>query len=157
MCSPLPREMCHVCDAGACPLGKTVLSLCVSAPRVSTRASLSTTFDLVASGHPSQGSIRSSPIVCGKGRIPPSIPWGRSLLRPRVRGEPADRRPLRREHRQRSGFFTKALPAKTFFEMRNKIMNHNPRALVSAPVPCHVAALVDSCGLGASWASAPFA
>ena len=54
-------------------------------------------------------------------------------------------------------FFTKALPAKTFFEMRNKIMNHNPRALVSAPVPCHVAALVDSCGLGAPWASAPFA
>eukprot|EP00966_Prymnesium_polylepis_P230004 5322005-Prymnesium_polylepis.1 len=38
-------------------------------------------------------------------------------------------------------FFTKALPAKTFFEMRNKIMNHDPRALVSAPVPCHVAAL----------------
>ena len=59
-------------------------------PGVSTRASLSTTFDLAASGHPSQGSIQSHPIVCGKGRVriqsPPivcvgkvvyltSIPW----------------------------------------------------------------------------------
>eukprot|EP00966_Prymnesium_polylepis_P000124 2735-Prymnesium_polylepis.1 len=47
-------------------------------------------------------------------------------------------------------FFTEALPAKTFFEMRNRIMNHNPRALVSTPVPCHVAAFLGSCGLGGS-------
>ena len=34
---------------------------------------------------------------------------------------------------------------------------HNPRALVSAPVPCHVAALVDPCGLGAPCVVAPIA
>jgi hypothetical protein len=52
-------------------------------------------------------------------------------------------------------FFTKALPAKIFFDMRNKIMNHNPRELVHTPVPCHVASLVDSCGLGPGCSAGP--